>query len=163
KMLMAYRRGLTTDRAVRECFGAEKADFEKGYLVYLDEVIKSIRVRVNEEKPVKFSQLERQLKQKPEDPDLNAQMAYEHYARRHYTEARPRAEKAISRNPHRPRASYGKARLLSTIGDDDAARAVLEPALDEARPDERVADLLGQLRMKAGLLDEAEKLFEMAR
>ncbi|QEH33274.1 tetratricopeptide repeat protein [Aquisphaera giovannonii] len=163
KMLMAYRRGLTTDRAIRECFGVEKADFEKAYLAYLDEVIKSIRVRVNEEKPVKFSQLERQLKQKPEDPDLNAQMAYEHYARRDYKEARPLAEKALSLKPHHPLASYVKARLLSSIGDDDAARAVLEPALDEAKPDERVADLLGQLRMKAGLLDEAEKLFEIAR
>ena len=46
KMLMAYRRGLTTDRAIAECFQVEKADFEKGYLAYLDEVIKTIRTRV---------------------------------------------------------------------------------------------------------------------
>ncbi|WP_165219266.1 tetratricopeptide repeat protein [Aquisphaera insulae] len=164
KLLMAYRRGLTTDRAIRECFGVDKPDFEKGYLAYLDEVIKTIRVRVNsDEKPVKFSQLERQLKQKPDDPDLNAQMAYEHYARRDYKAARPLAEKALSLRPHHPLASYVKARLLTTIGDDDAARSVLEPALDESKPDERVVDLLGQLRMKAGLLDEAEKLFELAR
>ena len=37
KMLMAYRRGLTTDRAIDACFHVEKADFEKGYLAYLDE------------------------------------------------------------------------------------------------------------------------------
>ena len=46
KMLMAYRRGLTTDRAIDDCFHVEKADFEKGYLAYLDEVIKTIRTRV---------------------------------------------------------------------------------------------------------------------
>ena len=82
KMLMAYRRGLTTDRAIAECFHVEKADFEKGYLAYLDEVLKTIRTRVSEEKPIKFSQLERQLKEKPDDADLNARMAYEHFARK---------------------------------------------------------------------------------
>ena len=72
KMLMAYRAGLTTDRAIAACFHVEKADFEKAYLSYLDEEVKTIRTRVNEEKPIKFSQLERQLKDSPEDPDLNA-------------------------------------------------------------------------------------------
>src|SRR5262249_61139907 len=42
KMLMAYRRGLTTDRAIEQSFRVAKADFEKGYLSYLDEVIKTI-------------------------------------------------------------------------------------------------------------------------
>src|SRR5208337_4752197 len=163
KMLMAYRRGLTTDRAIQECFQVEKADFEKAYLAYLDEVVKTIRTRVNEEKPVKFSQLERQLKENPEDADLNARMAYEHFARRDYKEARPLAEKALELKPHHPLASYVKARLLTTIGDDDAALALLEPALNPKRPDERVVDLLAELKMKAGQLDEAEKLYELAR
>ncbi len=163
KMLMAYRRGLTTDRAIDECFHVGKADFEKDYLAYLDEVIKTIRTRVDEEKPIKFAQLERQLKEKPDDPDLNARMAYEHFARRDYKEARPFAEKALELKPHHPLASYVKARLLTTIGDDDAALELLEPALDPKRPNERVVDLLAQLKMKAGQLDEAEKLYELAR
>ena len=163
KMLMAYRRGLTTDRAIKECFQVDKADFEKAYLAYLDEVVKTIRTRVNEEKPVKFSQLERQLKENPEDPELNARMAYEHFARRDYKEARPLADKALKLKPHHPLASYVKARLLSTIGDDEAARALLEPALDPKQPNERVVDLLAELKLKAGQLDEAEKLYELAR
>ena len=162
KMLMAYRRGLTTDRAIEDCFQVKKADFEKGYLAYLDEVIKTIRTRVSEE-PVKFLELERQLKEKPEDPDLNAQMAYEHWARRDLKEARPFADKALELKPHHPLASYVKAQLLVTIGDDDAALEVLEPALDPDHPNERVIDLLGELMMKAGRLDEAEKLYELAR
>ena len=141
----------------------DKADFEKAYLAYLDEVVKTIRTRVNEEKPVKFSQLERQLKENPEDPELNARMAYEHFARRDYKEARPLADKALKLKPHHPLASYVKARLLSTIGDDDAALALLEPALDPKQPNERVVDLLAELKMKAGQLDEAEKLYELAR
>jgi tetratricopeptide (TPR) repeat protein len=163
KMLMAYRRGRTTDRAIIECFHVEKADFEKGYLTYLDEVIKTIRVRVDEEKPVKFSQLERQLKEKPEDADLNARMAYEYFARRSYSEARPFADKALELKPHHPLASYVKARLLQSIGENDGALAVLEAAHDPKRPNERVIDLLGELKTKAGELDEAEKLYELAR
>jgi cellulose synthase operon protein C len=164
KMLMAYRRGRTTDHAITECFHVEKADFEKGYLAYLDEVLKTIRTRVSEEQPIKFSQLERQLKEKPDDPDLNARMAYEQFARRSYSEARPFADKALELKPHHPLASYVKARLLQSIGDKpEAVIAVLEPALDPERPNERVIDMLAELKMKAGDLAEAEKLYELAR
>ena len=163
KMLDAYRRGLTTDKAVTACFAVDKADFEAKYLEFLDGVVKTIRTRVDEEAPVKFSQLERQLKAKPDDPDLNARMAYEHFARRDYKEARPFAEKALGLKPHHPLASYVKARLLVTIGDEDAALEILRPALDPDKPNERVIDLLGQLEMKAGRLDEAGRLYEMAR
>jgi tetratricopeptide (TPR) repeat protein len=162
KMLSAYRRGLTTDRAIDDCFQVTKAEFEKGYLAYLDEVLKTIRTRVSEE-PVKMSVLERQLKEKPEDPDLNAQMAYEHWARRDLKEARPFADKALELKPHHALASFVKAQLLVTIGDEDAALVILEPALDPKHPNERVIDLLGELMMKAGRLDEAEKLYELAR
>jgi tetratricopeptide (TPR) repeat protein len=163
KMLDAYRRGLTTDRAVTSCFKVDKADFEAEYLTFLDGVVRTIRTRVDDEKPVSFSQLERSLKAKPDDPDLNARMAYEHFARRDYKEARPLADKALKLKPHHPLASYVKARLLVTIGDDDDALELLRPALDPEKPNERVVDLLGQLEMKAGRLDEAERLFEMAR
>jgi Tfp pilus assembly protein PilF len=162
KMLMAYRQGLTTDRAIDESFHVQKADFEQGYLSYLDEVTKTIRTRPKEE-PVSVSQLERQLKEKPDDPDLNARMAYEHFARRDLKEARHFADKALKAQPHHPLASFVKAQLLVTIGDDDAALALLEPALDPKQPNERLIDLLGELKMKAGQLDEAETLFELVR
>ncbi|MDR3620007.1 MAG: tetratricopeptide repeat protein [Paludisphaera borealis] len=163
KMLAAYRRGLTTERAIDECFHVDKADFEKAYLAYLDEVVQTIRTRVDQEKPVKFSELERQLKAKPDDPDLNARMAYEHYARRDLKAARPLADKALKLKPNHPLASYVKARLMMSIGDDDAALALIEPALDPKRPNERVVDLMAELTLKAGRLDDAEKLYEMAR
>jgi tetratricopeptide (TPR) repeat protein len=163
KMLDAYRLGLTTDRAIDSCFGVETADFEAGYLTYLDEVVKTIRTRVSEEKPVKFSELERQLKAKPDDADLNARMAYEHFARRDLKAARPLADKALKLSPHHPLASYVKARLLATIGDDAAALSLLEPALDPEKPNERVIDLLAELQLKAGNLAEAERLYELAR
>jgi predicted Zn-dependent protease len=90
-------------------------------------------------------------------------MAYEHFARRDLKAARPPADKALKLQPHHPLASYVKARLLVTIGDDDAALALLEPALDPDRPNERVIDLLAELQLKAGNLAEAERLYELAR
>jgi cellulose synthase operon protein C len=163
KMLDSYRQGLTTDRAVKASFDVEKPDFEEGYLKFLDGVVKTIRTRVSDEDPITFSQLERQLAAKPDDPDLNAKLAYEHFARRDYRDARPLADKALKLAPHHPLASYVKARLLISIGDEDAALAVIEPALDPKKPNERVVDLLAELLMKSGKLKEAEDLYELAR
>ena len=132
KMLNAYRRGLTTGPAIKACFNVEKADFEAKYLEFLDDVVKQIRTRT-EEKPAEkttFSKLAAQLKAKPDDPELNAQMAYELYARGELKEARPYADKALKGKAHHPLASYVKARMLVSIGDDDAALEVLKPALD---------------------------------
>jgi tetratricopeptide (TPR) repeat protein len=163
KMLAAYKRGLTTDRAIDECFHVAKADFEAKYLDYLDKVVKTIQTRAGEEKPIKFSELERQLKAKPDDADLNARMAYEHFARRDYKLAKPFADKALKLKPHHPMASYVKARIFQAIGFDDEALATIEPALDPAKPDVRVLDLLAELKLKEGNLDEAERLYEIGR
>ena len=88
-------------------------------------------------------------------------MAYEHYARRDYKLAKPFADKALKLKPHHPMASYVKARIFSAIGYDDEALIILEPALDPARPDMRVLKLLAELQLKAGKIDEAERLYEL--
>lgn len=162
KMLNAYRRGLTTPQAVEASFGVPVADFEKGYLEFVDAAVKTIKARTSSEQPVSFSKLEADVKAKPDDADLNARMAYEHFARRDLKAARPFADKALKLKPHHPLASYVKARLLVTIGDEEAALELLRPALDEEAPNERVVDLLAELEMKAGRLDEAERLYELA-
>ena len=163
QLLAAYRRGLTTDRAIDACFHVTKPDFEAKFLDFLDGEVKKIQTRAGDEQPIKFSELEKQLKAKPDDADLNARMSYEHYARRDYKAAKPFADKALKLQPKHPMASYVKARLFMTIGYEDEALALLEPALDPAKPDVRVMDLLAELQMKAGKLDEAEKLYELGR
>lgn len=163
RMLEAYRRGLTTTRAVESCFNVPKDDFEKGYLAFLDAEVKRIASRVEEEERIPFSQLEARLKANPDDPELNARMAYEHFSRRDLKEARPFADKALRLKPGHPLASYVKARLLGSIGDDAAAIELLRAAHDPENPNDRVVDLLAELEMKAGNLDVAEALYEAAR
>ena len=91
-------------------------------------------------------------------------MAYEHFARRDSRRPRPFADKALKLKPHHPLASYVKARLL----DDDRRRRRRAGGRSSrpstpSKPDERVIDLLAELQMKAGKLDEAERLYELAR
>ena len=77
----------------------------------------------------RIRQLERMLKAKPEDADLNARMAYEHFARRDYKDARPLADKALKLKPHHPLASYVKAQIFNKVlGDEEGALALLEPS-----------------------------------
>ena len=83
KMLEAYRpRPDDRPRPRRPPSTSRRRTSRTGYLTFLDEVVKTIRTRVADEPPMTFSQLERKLKEKPDDPDLNAKMAYEHFARR---------------------------------------------------------------------------------
>ncbi len=163
EMLEAYRLGLTTPEAVEHCFEVPVEDFEADYLKFLDEVVSKIRTREENQEPTPYSQLQRLLAAKPDDPDLNAQMAFENLARRAYREARPFADKALELQPAHPLASYVKARLFELIGDEESALKVLEPALDLDRPNPRVVDLLAKLLLKRNRLREAEALYELAR
>jgi tetratricopeptide (TPR) repeat protein len=163
KMLNAYRRGLTTEPAIKACFNVEKADFEAKFLDFVDDVVKQIQARLDKEPEITYSKLAAQLEAKPNDPDLTARMAYELYARRDYKAARPLADKALKLKPKHPLASYVKARLFTSIGDEEAAIEVLKPALDKEKPDVRVLGLLAELQVNAGNLDEAESLYMLAR
>ncbi|RUL81329.1 tetratricopeptide repeat protein [Tautonia sociabilis] len=163
RLLEAYRLGMATKEAVESTFGVPVEQFEEGYLAYLDEVVETIRTRVEDEEPVSFSRLLLDLRKEPEDAALNAKVAYEYFARRDYKSARPFAEKALELEPHQPLASYVMARVMMLIGDEAKALELLTPALDEERPNERVVDLLAELTMKAGDLEEAARLYELAR
>ena len=151
---------------VKDCFNVVQGRISRprSTWTFLDGVVKTIRTRVDDEDAREICrQLERQVKASPEDADLNAKMAYEHFSRGEKKEARPYADKALELKAHHPLASYVKARLLQSIGDNSAALDVLELALDWENPNERVIDLLAELWMKSGRLDEAEKLYETAR
>ena len=164
KMLDAYRRGLTTDRAIAACFGVEKADFEAGYLDL------PRRGRQDDPHPRRRGGAGRVLaaradaqgearRPRPERPDgLRALRPPRLQGGPPVRRQGPEAQAP----PPAGQLRQGPAPAV-TIGDDDAALELLEPALDPDQPNERVVDLLAELQMKAGNLDEAERLYELAR
>jgi tetratricopeptide (TPR) repeat protein len=163
KMLVSYARGVSTRTAVESNFSVTKEQFEKDYLAYLDEVVGKIRARSTDDTLPSRSEIQRQLEKDPNNADAWAALAYDHFARRELKEARRPADKALELKPGQPLASYVKARLLTSIDDEPAALALLRKAVDPKAPNPRVIDLLAELEMNDGKLDEALKLYELAR
>ncbi len=163
KMLVSYAQGVSTRTAVESNFSLTKEQFEKDYLAYLDEVVGKIRARSTDDTMPSRSELQRQLEKDPNNADAWAALAYDHFARRELKEARRPADKALELKPGHPLASYVKARLLTSIDDEPAALALLRKAVDPKAPNPRVIDLLAELEMNDGKLDEALKLYELAR
>lgn len=163
KMLVSYAQGVATQKAIETNFGVSKEKFEAGYLAFLDEVVAKIRAKSAEENLPSRSEIQRTLASNPRDADAWAALAYDHFARRELKESRVPADKALELKPGQPLASYVKARLMTSIDDEPAALAILRKGLDEKSPNPRVIDLLAELEMNAGNLDEALRLYELAR
>jgi tetratricopeptide (TPR) repeat protein len=163
KMLVSYAQGVATQKAIETNFGVTKDKFEQDYLAYLDEVVAKVRARSADDEMPSRSEIQRKLAADPNDADSWAALAYDHFARRELKEARSPADKALQLKPGQPLASYVKARLLTSIDDEPAALELLRKGLDEKSPNPRVIDLLAELEMNAGKLDEALRLYELAR
>lgn len=163
KMLVSYAQGVATKNAVESNFGVSKEQFEKDYLAYLDEVVGKIKARSAEEDLPSRSVIQQSLEKDPNNADAWAALAYDHFARRELKDARKPADRALELKPGHPLASYVKARLLTSIDDEASALVLLRKALDEKSPSPRVIDLLAELEMNAGKLDDALKLYELAR
>jgi tetratricopeptide (TPR) repeat protein len=163
KLLDAYRVGGDTAAVLKRALGVEKADFERGYRKYVDEVVKGIGARKRAEKPMTFAELEAAVQKNPDDPDLMARLAGEYVRRNKPAEAKKLADAALAREKGHPLASVVKARLLSRGKDDAAARAVLEEAVKENPDDARVLLVLGRAYIEAKELAKAAPLFERGR
>jgi tetratricopeptide (TPR) repeat protein len=163
KMLVSYSQGVATQKAIETNFGVTRDKFEAGYLTYLDEVVAKIKAKSADDKLPSRSEIQRTLAANPNDADAWAALAYDHFARRELKEARSPADKALKLKPGQPLASYVKARLLTSIDDEPAALEVLRKGLDPKAPNPRVIDLLSELEMNAGNLDEALRLYELAQ
>ena len=131
---------------IDECFHVAKDDFEAKYLDFLDQVVKTIQTRAGEEKPVKFSELEKPAQGKPRGRRPQREDGLRALRQARPTRlAKPFADKALKL---KPQAADGQLRQ----GPDLRARSatmtkpwlILEPALDPAKPDTRVLDLLGR-------------------
>jgi tetratricopeptide (TPR) repeat protein len=161
-LLSAFHDGLDNDAAIRRTCKVEKADFERGYRAYLQEVLKSAGVRPVE-KSQTLKELEEANKKNPDDLDTAAKLAEQYQRRRRNDEARKLVEGVLEKKKNHTLAAVVKARLLLADDDTESARTLLESALDRSAPDPRVLLALGRLYFEAKKLDQAAELFELGR
>jgi tetratricopeptide (TPR) repeat protein len=161
KLLAAYRENPNTRAALRRAFDVEQAEFERGYLEYIKQIVAGLSVSQKPDE-LSFAELVRAQQADPENADLAARLAVAHFERRSYPQARQLARKSLESKPKQQQASYVIARLHLLVGDEDQAIETLNSALDEAGPDEKLVTLLAGLRVKAQEYDDAERLYLLA-
>lgn len=162
KLLDAYRRNRTTDQAIPEVFGVEKADFEKGYREYLDKVVAEIRT-TEDEPELRPNQIERNYEKNKKDPQAAAEYAQLLLFIRKRDEARKIADEVLKEHPSNPVAAFVVGALLMREDQPRDAVAVLETALDAERPNRRVMELLLRARLKLKEPAEAFELCELGK
>ena len=162
KLLDAYRRNRTTDQAIPEVFGVDKADFEKGYIAYLDKVVAEIR-KTDDEPEIRPNQIEKNYEKNKKDPKAAADYAHLLLLVKKRDEARKLADEVLKKEPANPVAAFVVGALL--LRDDKAAAAceVLQPALNTEHPNRRVLELLVRARLKLKEPQAALELCELGK
>jgi tetratricopeptide (TPR) repeat protein len=162
EILAAYRDGLDTAAAIQKVCKVSKAEFEKGYRAYVEALVKTIKGRLAE-KTMSFTELRDANEKDPDDLEVAARLGEQYLIRRRNAEARKLAERVLAKNKTHPIASYVKARLLLTAGDDEEARKLLEAAFDPKSPDPRVLQALGKIYYELKEYKKAAEVYELAR
>jgi tetratricopeptide (TPR) repeat protein len=161
-LLNAYRDGLETSAAIQKVCKVDKATFEKGYRVYLDSIVKKMKLGPAK-KSMDFTQLREAHAKDPDNDEVAAELAEQYLLRRRNTEARKLADQVLAKKKAHPLASYVKARLLMTAGDEEEAIKLLKAAVDPAAPEPKVLLALGRLYYEAKAFDRAAEMFELGR
>jgi tetratricopeptide (TPR) repeat protein len=162
ELLEAYRKGMDTASAIKTVCKVDKAEFEKGYLRYLDGIVKELAGKAAG-KARSFEELKKSHQAKPDDPDTAAQLADRYLDLGEKAEARKLSDAVLKDKPKHPLAAYVRARLHIDGGETNKAMALLNEALDKGNPEVKVAGLLGKLYFDAEDYKEAAKKFEIAR
>ena len=164
KLLDAYRTGTDTAAILKSVCGVEKADFEKGYRAYVEQVVKSAGGVVRKaEKVMTFAELEAAHAKDADDVDVAARLAEQQMRRGKVAEARKLADAVLEQEKGHALASVVKARLLSRAGDNNGAKSALSEALAANPDDPRVLLALGKLHLEAKELEKAAALYERGR
>lgn len=160
-LLAAYAQGKTTPEALEQVCGVTKDNFEAGYTKYLQEVAAEMGGK-REEKKLSLGQLQKEVEKDPKNDEMAARLAEQLLIRRDRKEARKLVDMVLARKPTQALASYVKARLLQDAGEDDAARELLEKALDRNQPEMRILQTLGKLYYESRVFDKAADVYELA-
>jgi predicted Zn-dependent protease len=162
RLLAAYAERKSTTDAIEEVFGLSVSDFEQRYRQFLDQHLARTALRAAAEAP-SLAELERAAERQDAGPDVLVQLARAYLEREKLPDARRWALAAQKKDPRHPQAAYVLARLQLAIGDAEAAAELLGKAIREENPDGDVLALLAALRLQAGELKEARRLYEVGR
>jgi tetratricopeptide (TPR) repeat protein len=160
-LLAAYSDGLSTDAVIKKVCKVDKAEVEKGYRAYLDEVVKALPGKLPEKRKT-LSQLKADHEKDPADPDAAAALAAA-IVGRDRVEGRQLAEAALEKKKGHPKASLVLAGLERQAGNVKQERALLEAALDRNAPDPKVLQTLAKIYYDASELPKAAETLEQGR
>lgn len=160
-LLAAYGEGLGTDAVLKKVCKADKAEVEKGYKAYLDEIVQGLPGKPAEKKKT-LTQLKEAHEKDPGDPDAAAALA-EAIVGRERVEARKLAETALEKRKGHPKASLVLARLERLAGNTKQEKALLEAALDRDAPEKGVLQTLAKIYYDAGDFAKAAEMLELGR
>ncbi len=160
KLLRAYADNLATEAAIRHCFGVEKAEFEKAYRAYVDQVLSGLQ-DIIESTPHSLQELKQLTSSDPQNADAWAELARQYLREGDSIRARESAAKSQQLKGNHPLAAFVLARLELAAGDAERAIQLLQKSLDERSPQEDVLGLLAVLKMKSGDSAEAARLYRL--
>lgn len=165
KILDAFRAGMTNDAAIKKACGVSKADFEKGYREYLTAIVKGIPAPVKKPKDamMTLAELEKANEKDPANVDIAAQLAAEYLRRMRPADATKLADGVLEKDKGHAIAAIVKAKLLIADKNNDAARKVIQSAVETNPKDARLRAYLGKLHLDAKELADAAVQFEQCR
>jgi tetratricopeptide (TPR) repeat protein len=160
ELLAAYADGLGTAQAVARVCKVDKAELEKGYQAYVEEVVRGLQQGRPAHKPRSTRELQAAY-EKDNDLDAGAELAVR-LLDRDRVQARRLAEKVLAAKKGHPQAVYVLARLARMAGDEKEERSRLESIQDKAA-EPRVLRALGKIYYEAEELARAAEMFELGR
>ena len=164
KLLKAFADGLDTDAALEQRVGVKKADFEKGYLAFIEERVKSLPLpKDRERKEMSLKELREAHQKTPDDADICAQLAEKNYLVGNGKVALELADAALRLQANHPLAAFVKARALIAEKQQELALATLSASVEANPTETRALKLVGKLYFETKSFAAAAEAFEKGR
>lgn len=162
QLLAAYAEGLETDEALKKVFKVSKAEFEKGYVGFLEGRVPKDAIKAQ---PgfASFRAVKEAYEKDTENPDLAALLAERYYHLGNRKEAKVLADKAMELKKFHPLGVYVKALVMTDEGSADTAFGLLSKTIDEKSDNLKPLRLLAKLQFDRKKFAEAAKLYERCR
>jgi tetratricopeptide (TPR) repeat protein len=159
-LLAAYTDGLETDEVIKRACKVDKAEVERGYHAYLEELVKNLPGKPAEKRKT-LAQLKADHEKDPADADATAALA-EATVGRDKVEGRKLAQDALQKKPGHPKASLVLSRLEHAAGNAERERELLENALNRDSPDTKIVQGLFRIYYDASEFAKAGEVLELA-